>query len=69
MEGCGTGDTIGMLLNLEEGTLTVYKNDRRLGVMKNELFGGFCWYVCVQRDDAVAIQGSIPPNIDITMTT
>ncbi|EJK70528.1 hypothetical protein THAOC_08102, partial [Thalassiosira oceanica] len=33
-----TGDTIGMLLeDLDEGTLTVYKNNRRLGVMENRL--------------------------------
>ena len=42
---CKTGDTIGMLLNLDVGTLTVYKNDRRLGVMKDGLSGSYCWYV------------------------
>ncbi|EJK73911.1 hypothetical protein THAOC_04443, partial [Thalassiosira oceanica] len=44
MESCRTGDTIGMLLNLDEGTLTVYKNNRRLGVMKDGLSGLYCWY-------------------------
>ena len=68
MEGCGTGDTVGMLLNLDEGTLTVYKNNRRLGVMKDELSGTYCWYASVAGDryggenEAVSIQrGSLPP--------
>ncbi|EJK44137.1 hypothetical protein THAOC_37351, partial [Thalassiosira oceanica] len=42
-ESCQSGDTVGMLLNLDEGTLTVYKNNRRLGVMKNGLSGSYCW--------------------------
>ncbi|EJK73062.1 hypothetical protein THAOC_05339, partial [Thalassiosira oceanica] len=42
-EDCRTGDTIGMLLNLDEGTLTVYKNDRCLGVTKDGLSGSYCW--------------------------
>ncbi|EJK77734.1 hypothetical protein THAOC_00416 [Thalassiosira oceanica] len=44
MESCETGDTIGMLLNLDEGTLTVYKNNRRLGVMQTGLSGSYCWH-------------------------
>ena len=33
MEPCQSDDTLGMLLNLDEGTLTVYKNNRRVGAM------------------------------------
>ncbi|EJK59319.1 hypothetical protein THAOC_20475 [Thalassiosira oceanica] len=56
MEDCETGDIIGMLLNLVEGTLTVYKNNRRLGVMKDGLSGSYCWYAGVSQDgDTVAI--------------
>ncbi|EJK46790.1 hypothetical protein THAOC_34525 [Thalassiosira oceanica] len=43
MEGCESGDAAGMLLNLDEGTLTVYKNNRCLGVMKDGLSGPYCW--------------------------
>ncbi|EJK54461.1 hypothetical protein THAOC_25908 [Thalassiosira oceanica] len=43
-ESCQSGDTVGMLLNSDEGTLTVYKNNRRLGVMKTGLSGPYCWY-------------------------
>ncbi|EJK76849.1 hypothetical protein THAOC_01363, partial [Thalassiosira oceanica] len=62
MEGCGSGDTIGMLLNLDEGKLTVYKNNRRLGVMKDGLSGSYCWYVIVSEDDKVVIKRGAPPG-------
>ncbi|EJK62722.1 hypothetical protein THAOC_16655 [Thalassiosira oceanica] len=69
MESCGRGDTVGMLLNLDEGTLTVYKNSRRLGVMKDGLSGSYCWYATVDENEIVAIKRGIPPNIDSTMST
>ncbi|EJK69816.1 hypothetical protein THAOC_08889 [Thalassiosira oceanica] len=69
MEGCGRGDTVGMLLNLGEGTLTVYKNSRRLGVMRDGLSGSYCWYATVNEDDMVTIKRGTPPNIDNTMST
>ena len=43
-EGCGE---IGLLLDYDEGTLTVYKNDIKLGVMKSGLSGAYCWMVSV----------------------
>ena len=36
---------IGMLLDLDEGTLSVYSNGRKLGVMKRGLAGHYCWVV------------------------
>lgn len=56
MESCEGGDTIGMLLNLDSGTLSVYKNDRRLGVMKDGLSGSYCWYVTAFESSAVSIR-------------
>ncbi|EJK70683.1 hypothetical protein THAOC_07936 [Thalassiosira oceanica] len=44
MEDCDYGDTIGMLLNVDDGTLTVYKKNRRLGVMQVGLSGSYCWH-------------------------
>ena len=55
MEYCDDGDTVGMLLNLDEGTLAVYKNNRRLGVMKDGLSGPYCWYADVSNGDTVSI--------------
>ena len=57
-----TGDTVGMLLNLDEGTLIVYKNNRRLGVMKDGLSGSYCWYVTVDGIDKVAIKEAQIPR-------
>jgi len=36
---------VGLLLDCERGTLTVYKNDIKLGVMKSGLSGAYCWMV------------------------
>ena len=38
---------IGLLLDYDEGTLTVYKDDIKLGVMKEGLSGIYCWMVTV----------------------
>ena len=40
-------DCIGMLLDLDEGTMTVFKNGRRLGVMTKGLTGKKSWAVCL----------------------
>ena len=48
---------IGMLLDLDEGTLSVYKNGRKLGVMKRGLSGHYCWVVVlVQPGSQVTIK-------------
>ena len=40
------GDRIGMLLDLDQGSMTVWKNDERLGVMRAEgLSRALCWAV------------------------
>ena len=36
---------LGLLLDLDKGTLEVYKNGCRLGVMKDGLSGEYCWVV------------------------
>jgi len=41
------GGKIGLLLDYDEGTLTVYKDDIRLGVLKEGLSGAYCWMVTV----------------------
>ena len=35
--------TLGMLLDLNEGMLSVYQNGRRLGTLKDGLAGEYCW--------------------------
>ena len=62
MEDFGDGSTykIGMLLDLDEGTLSVYKNDRRLGVMKRGLAGHYCWAVGMLGGKVAIKRGTVP---------
>lgn len=60
-ERCGSGDTVGMLLNLDNGTLTAYKNNRLLGVMKDGLSGSYCWYTTVLDKCAISVERCDPP--------
>ena len=46
---------IGFGLDLDEGTLDVYKNDRRLGTMMSGLVGEYCWVVSREGSVSVAI--------------
>jgi hypothetical protein len=43
------GDRIGLLLDLDQGTMTVYKNDERLGVMATGLSGEYSWAVALYK--------------------
>ncbi|EJK70891.1 hypothetical protein THAOC_07715 [Thalassiosira oceanica] len=67
-ESCQSGDIVGMLLNLDGGTLTVYRNNRRLGVMKTGLSGPYCWHVSLSKSqagtDAVSIKRGALINSD-----
>ncbi|EJK61734.1 hypothetical protein THAOC_17725 [Thalassiosira oceanica] len=64
--GCESLDgsgTIGLLLDLDEGTLSVFKNNRRLGMMKEGgLSGEYCWFVSVNSSCAVSMSKSRAPN-------
>jgi len=63
MESMSTGDELGMLLDLDEGTLTVYKNGRKLGVMKRGLKGPYCWVVSMLKGIQITIKrGTIPSS-------
>ncbi|EJK61552.1 hypothetical protein THAOC_17941 [Thalassiosira oceanica] len=59
----GIGDcTVGLLLDLNRGTLSVFKDDRMLGVMKEGLTGAYCWYVCcTEATCEVEIERGMPP--------
>ena len=61
--GISTGDELGMLLDLDEGTLTIYKNGTKLGLMKTGLAGPYCWVVSMIRGASITIKrGMIPPS-------
>ncbi len=56
MKGASEGDTIGLLLDLDAGTLTVFKNGERMGVMAKGLAGSYCWAAMLDRTgDSVRI--------------
>jgi len=58
MEIMDSNGTIGMLLDLDEGTLCVYKNGRKKG-----LTGHYCWVVSMNTGTRVTIKrGAIPPS-------
>ena len=55
----------GLLLDLEEGTLTAYKAGKRLGIIMKGFVGEFCWCVmvhgtglCIERAEADNVGGS-----------
>ena len=55
------GDRIGMLLDLDQGSMTVWKNDVKLGVMVAEgLRGPLCWAVVVS--SSARIESAPLPN-------
>lgn len=63
IESFTSGDVIGMLLDLDEGTLSVYKNGQKLGVMKRGLAGPYCWMTTISKGFSVTIKrGTIPPS-------
>ena len=55
------GDRIGMLLDLDQGSMTVWKNDEKLGLMQAEgLRGPFCWAVSMYHQGYSARIESMP---------
>jgi hypothetical protein len=57
------GDRIGLLLDLDQGSMTVYKNDERLGVMVTSgLIGPYCWAAELHDEgDSVLIERADAP--------
>jgi len=63
MQTAEEGDRIGLLLDIDQGSLTVYKNDTRLGtVVGSRLRGGYKWAVGVESGESVRIEhAALPP--------
>ena len=59
LEGSGT---IGLLLDLNEGTLSVFKNGRHLGVMEDGLGGEYCWFVSAITSCTIGMSRERAPN-------
>ena len=50
-----TSFKIGLVLDLYEGTLDVYKNDRRLGTMMRGLVGEYCWAITLRSTNIISV--------------
>ena len=59
------GDRIGLLLDLDQGSMTVWKGDEKLGVMVAEgLTGPLCWGVSLYRGGSARIGSAALPAHD-----
>ena len=57
------GDRIGMLLDLDQGSMAVWKNDEKLGVMQaEELSGPLCWAVSMINISSRIESAAAPPS-------
>jgi hypothetical protein len=62
------GDRIGLLLDLDRGTMTGYKNDERLGVMATDLSGEYSWAVTlIDEGDSARIEAAALPAASATI--
>ena len=62
MQTAARGDRVGMLLDLDKGSMTVWKNGERLGVMQAEgLTGPLCWAASLWGKNAVRIESAAAP--------
>jgi hypothetical protein len=59
--GTAEGDRVGLLLDLDQGSMTVYKNDERLGVMATSLSGEYSWAVTLCNQGTSACIEAAPP--------
>ena len=49
-------NALGMLLDLDEGTLSLYQNGRKLGIVNDGLAGEYCWIAGFWGEGDVSIQ-------------
>ena len=61
-EGLAGSGTIELLMDLNEGTLSVFKNGRRLGVIKDGLNGGYSWFLTAYSGCTIGISKGREPN-------
>ena len=50
------GDRIGLMLDLDKGTLTIFRNGIKLGIMANELDNKYRWAVVLTNKSEVSIK-------------
>ncbi|EJK69294.1 hypothetical protein THAOC_09460 [Thalassiosira oceanica] len=60
--GCDEDDVFGLLVDLNEGSLSVYKNGRFLAMAKDGLAGEYCFFSAMCDDSGVSIKRETPPR-------
>ncbi|EJK56719.1 hypothetical protein THAOC_23343, partial [Thalassiosira oceanica] len=61
IEGFDSDSPFALLLDLDEGTLSMYQFGRSLGVLKNGLSGEYCWYANIFAEPITITRG-LDPN-------
>ncbi|EJK72103.1 hypothetical protein THAOC_06400 [Thalassiosira oceanica] len=56
VQGLQFNNPIGLLLDLDEGTLSFYQNDQRLATLKDGFSGEYCWYASVGDATSISIE-------------
>ena len=64
MQRASGRDRIGMLLDLDQGSMTLYKNNEKMGVMRAEgLTGPLCWAISLEIEgDSARIESAPAPE-------
>jgi len=60
-ESTTSSDTIGLLLDYDKETLSVYKNGKNIGVLMRGLTGPYCWVASVMNGAQITIKREIIP--------
>ena len=60
--GFQRGAAFALLLDLVEGTLSVYQSDQRLGTLKDGLSGEYCWFATAYPDTTISIERGSDPG-------
>ncbi|EJK51727.1 hypothetical protein THAOC_29077 [Thalassiosira oceanica] len=62
IDGFQRNTPIGLLLDLDEGTLSLYQNGQRVATLKDGLSGEYCWYATVWGTASVSIKRGLAPG-------
>ena len=63
VDGFHQNTPVGLLLDLDEGTLSIYQRGQKLATLKDGLSGEYCWYATTFRDDSsVSIERRSAPD-------
>mmetsp|Transcript_34818 Transcript_34818/g.78157 ORF Transcript_34818/g.78157 Transcript_34818/m.78157 type:complete len:214 (+) Transcript_34818:286-927(+) len=61
-DGIQSNTPMGLLLDLEEGMLSIYQNGQRLATLKDGLSGEYCWYADVWGSASISIERGLIPG-------